>query len=135
MFPGTSKGLINFTKEYVMFEITPNGENRLDLHISGKIDSETMERGLEEYIGKSEGIENGVMLYTIDDIDVPTLGAIGVLMSKLFITSLNNLIEAKHISADRVQVFEVNFADKVTLSITHLTDDITPGVYYHGVAI
>lgn len=65
-----------------MFEITPNGENRLDLHISGKVDSETMERGLEEYIGKSESIENGVMLYTIDDIDLPTLGAI-VRVSKL----------------------------------------------------
>ena len=66
-----------------MFEITLNGENRLDLHISGKIDSETMERGLEEYIEKSKSIENVVMLYIIEDIDVPTLGAIGVELSKL----------------------------------------------------
>ena len=66
-----------------MFEITLNGENRLDLHISGKIDSETMKQGLEEYISKSEGMENGTMLYTIDDIDIPTLGAIGVELSKL----------------------------------------------------
>lgn len=42
-----------------------------------------MEKGLKEYIGNSESIENGKMLYMIDDIEIPTLGAIGVELSMI----------------------------------------------------
>jgi hypothetical protein len=66
-----------------MFEIKPNGVNRVDLTISGAIDAEQMRLGLEQLIDKSERIEKGKMLYTISDIDFPTLGAVGVELAKL----------------------------------------------------
>jgi len=66
-----------------MFEIKPNGPNRLDLTISGAIDAEQMRLGLEQLIDKSENLEKGKMLYTLTDIDFPTLGAVGVELAKL----------------------------------------------------
>ena len=61
-----------------MFEITPNGPNRLDLTLSGKLDRDQMATALDEIIVKSADIKNGKMLYRITDFHLPTLGAIGV---------------------------------------------------------
>ena len=66
-----------------MFEITPNGPNRLDIEFSGKLDAEEMKVALDDLISKSEAIEHGKMLYKIGDFDLPTLGAIGVELSRL----------------------------------------------------
>jgi hypothetical protein len=50
-----------------MFEITENGPLRIDIDVSGKIDSDEMKMALEKLIEKSSVIRNGNMLYTITD--------------------------------------------------------------------
>ncbi len=66
-----------------MFEITPNGLNRLDITFSGKLDSEAMKSALDDFVSKSEGIVHGKMLYKVGDFELPTLGAIVIEMSYL----------------------------------------------------
>ena len=66
-----------------MFKVTPNGANRLDIALSGKLDSDDMRAALDELERLSEGIENGRMLYRIDDFDFPTFGALGVELARL----------------------------------------------------
>ncbi len=66
-----------------MFTVEVNGENRLDIEFSGKLDSDAMQVALDDLINKSQSIENGRMLYRIGDFDMPTLGAIGVELSRL----------------------------------------------------
>jgi len=81
-----------------MFTVTINNKNRLDINLNGKIDSESMEIALDELINKSENITNGTMLYTIDNFQLPTLGAIAIEFSRL--PSMFNLIK----KFDRVAV-------------------------------
>ena len=50
-----------------MFKVTPNGKNRLDIELSGKLNAEDMKIALDELVSKSENIENGKMLYEILD--------------------------------------------------------------------
>ena len=66
-----------------MFKVMPNGSNRIDIEISGKLDASGMRVALDEFISQSENIEQGTMLYTISGFDFPTLGAIGVELSRL----------------------------------------------------
>lgn len=66
-----------------MYKIVINGDNRLDIEIAGKFDSDEMKAALDEMVSKSENIENGKMLYRLSDFDFPTLGAIGVELSRL----------------------------------------------------
>ena len=66
-----------------MFRVIPNGPNRIDVEFSGKLDSEEMKAALDELISKTEGFEHGCMLYRIGDFELPTLGAIGVELSRL----------------------------------------------------
>ena len=66
-----------------MFEVTENGSNRLDIRMSGKLDSESMKIALDELVSKSEHIENGRMLYEIIDYQLPTLEAIVIEFSRL----------------------------------------------------
>jgi hypothetical protein len=66
-----------------MFKVIENGPNRVDIELSGKLNSDEMRTALDELISKTEGIEHGRMLYRIDDFDLPTLGAIGVELSRL----------------------------------------------------
>lgn len=66
-----------------MFKVTQNGENRLDIELSGKLNSEEMTVALDDLISKSEDIENGTMLYEIIDFHLPSLGAIGIELSRL----------------------------------------------------
>jgi hypothetical protein len=66
-----------------MFKVIRNGENRLDIELSGKLNSEEMTVALDELVSKSEGIENGTMLYEIVDFHIPSLGAIGIELSRL----------------------------------------------------
>lgn len=66
-----------------MFRVIKNGLNRLDIELSGKIDTEEMRVALDELEGKSQGIENGKMLYEIIDFNLPSLGAIAVELSRL----------------------------------------------------
>jgi hypothetical protein len=66
-----------------MFKIIQNGMNRLDIEMSGKLDSEEMKIALDELVSKSENIENGTMLYEIIEFHFPSLGAIGIELSRL----------------------------------------------------
>jgi len=66
-----------------MFLITRVGSNRLDIEMSGKLDAEHMEKALEELVTKSEGIEDGLMLYDIVDYRLPSFDAIMIEFSRL----------------------------------------------------
>lgn len=66
-----------------MFKVTANGSNRIDIDFGGKLDSDGMRAALDELHSKSEGIENGRMLYRVYDFKLPTLGAIGVEIARL----------------------------------------------------
>ena len=66
-----------------MFRITPNGPNRIDIELSGKLDSDDMKIALDELVSSAKDIEHGRMLYRIEDFELPTLGAIGVELSRL----------------------------------------------------
>jgi len=66
-----------------MFKVIPNGINRLDIEMSGKLNAEDMKIALDELVSKSKNIENGKMLYEIIDFHLPSLGAIGVEFSRL----------------------------------------------------
>lgn len=66
-----------------MFHVSRRGENRIDIDFSGKLDSQAMRAALDDLLFKSEGISHGRMLYRIGDFDLPTLGAVGVELSRL----------------------------------------------------
>lgn len=66
-----------------MFKITQNGTNRLDIELSGKLNSEEMKIVLDELVRKSKNIKNGKMLYDIIEFHLPSLGAIGIEFSRL----------------------------------------------------
>jgi len=66
-----------------MLSVNKNGDNHIELHLSGKIDSETMKTGLDDLLKLSEDIQNGTMLYTIESFDLPSLSAITVKLKKL----------------------------------------------------
>ena len=50
-----------------MFTVTPNGPNRVDIELSGKLDEAAMEVALDELIEQTKDIEHGRMLYRIGD--------------------------------------------------------------------
>lgn len=66
-----------------MLKIESKGPNRVDLELNGKLDSDDMRTALDELVEKSQAVENGKMLYRIADFELPTLGAIGVEMSRI----------------------------------------------------
>jgi len=66
-----------------MFRVIPKGINRLDIELSGKLNTEEMKIALDELESKSKDIENGRMLYEIIDFHIPSLGAIAVEFSRL----------------------------------------------------
>ncbi len=66
-----------------MIKVITQCPTRVDISISGALDADMMREGLDELFAKVEGITDGRMLYTITDIAMPTLGAIGVEMEKL----------------------------------------------------
>ena len=66
-----------------MAEISGIRKNRLDIQLSGKLNSEEMKIALDELVNKSENIENGKMLYDVIDFHLPSLGAIAIEFSRL----------------------------------------------------
>lgn len=66
-----------------MFKVIQNGMNRLDIELNGKLDAEEMKIALDELVSKSKDIENGKMLYDVIDFHLPSLGAIGIELSRL----------------------------------------------------
>lgn len=66
-----------------MFKVVANGENRLDIHWSGQIDSELMTKALDDLVEKAVPIEAGVMLYQIDEFNWPDWDAVFVKFNRL----------------------------------------------------
>ena len=66
-----------------MFEVEKKGTNRIDIDFSGKLDKYEMKAALDELFSSAKDIQHGRMLYRIRNFDLPTLGAIGVELSRL----------------------------------------------------
>ena len=66
-----------------MFKIDHNRPNRVDIEVSGKLDKAQMKTALDEFVSQTKNIEHGRMLYRIDDLKLPTLGAIALELSRL----------------------------------------------------
>jgi hypothetical protein len=66
-----------------MFEVKRTGDNRLDITMSGKLDTAAMKIALQQLVTRLEGIENGLMLYDVVDYNLPTLKAVIYEFSKL----------------------------------------------------
>lgn len=66
-----------------MFYVSRIGDSRIDVDFSGKLDGNEMRFALDELMRKSEGISHGRMLFRIGDFDFPTLGAVGVELSRM----------------------------------------------------
>lgn len=66
-----------------MFKVEQYGLNRLDIQLSGKLDTEEMKIALDELVSRSKNIENGKMLYEIIEFHLPSLGAIVIEFSRL----------------------------------------------------
>ena len=70
-----------------MLKTTKTSSNRLDLELSGSLDSAEMRAALNDLLEKAEGITHGKMIYRILDFEMPTMSAIAVelqLLPKLF---------------------------------------------------
>ena len=66
------------------FKVKLIGTNRLDIEMSGRLNSEEMRVALDELVDKSRNIENGKMLYDVIDYHLPSLSAIAIEFSRLF---------------------------------------------------
>ncbi len=66
-----------------MFQVMRSGTGRLELDVSGKLDSDGMRRGLRELFTQAHGVQHGQLLIRVGDIDLPTPGAIAVELSYL----------------------------------------------------
>ncbi|MEP1930148.1 MAG: STAS/SEC14 domain-containing protein [Paracoccaceae bacterium] len=66
-----------------MLNVSKPSANRLDIELSGALDTEAMRLALDHLIDQSEGITNGRMLYKIVDFEMPTLGAMAVEFQKM----------------------------------------------------
>lgn len=66
-----------------MFKVDLVGHNRMDIALSGKLDSEEMKIALVQLEEKSKDIECGTMLYDVIDFHLPSLGAIVIEFSRL----------------------------------------------------
>ncbi|WP_044871329.1 STAS/SEC14 domain-containing protein [Pseudomonas sp. LFM046] len=66
-----------------MFQIMRNGDNRVDLDLAGKLDSDEMQAVIDQLTKQSEGISHGRMLYRVGELKMPTLGAVAVELSHI----------------------------------------------------
>ena len=106
-----------------MISVTKNGENRIDIHINGKIDSEDMSVALEQFMADTEDFNHGLMYYTIEDFQWPSLSAIGVKFGQL--PKLFGLIK----KIDRAAIV----ADETWLrKIAELEGALIPGIDIRG---
>lgn len=70
-----------------MLNISKPSVNRVDIELTGALDTEAMRTALDRLIAVAEGITHGKMLYKVFDFEMPTLGAMAVelyRMPKLF---------------------------------------------------
>ena len=66
-----------------MLTISRPRADRLDITLSGSLDSDQMRTGLDQLTKEAASITHGKMLYTISDFEMPTLGAMAVEFYKM----------------------------------------------------
>lgn len=66
-----------------MFSVTRNGERRLDIVMSGRLEAQGMREALDELERQAEGIEHGCMLYDVVDYHLPSLKAVMIEFGRL----------------------------------------------------
>lgn len=66
-----------------MFHVSRIADKRIDVDFSGKLDAGEMRFAVDELLRKSDGISHGQMLFRVGDFDMPTLGAVGVELSRI----------------------------------------------------
>ena len=66
-----------------MLTITPHSHNRIDLSLNGQLDAEQMSKAIDQFVEKTKNIKQGTMLYRIEALHMPTLGAMGIKLSQL----------------------------------------------------
>ncbi len=66
-----------------MLTIKKISDHRLNIELSGKLESSDMEAALEDFIQKSTNITEGKILYIFTDFHLPSLGAFFVKFSRL----------------------------------------------------
>ena len=65
-----------------MFKVSQVGSDRLDISMSGKLNSEEMKQALDELVNKSRDIHDGKLLYDVIDFHLPSLSAIAIEFSR-----------------------------------------------------
>lgn len=71
------------TQRSSMFKVERVGKNRLDIQMSGKLNSEDMVKALNELVEKCKGIKNGKLLFDVVDYHLPSFKAISIEMSRI----------------------------------------------------
>ncbi|AOS97180.1 hypothetical protein AUP74_01749 [Microbulbifer aggregans] len=66
-----------------MLSIKKNGKNRLDIDFSGDLNGTEMEKALDDFVARSQDIEEGRMLYRIRDFHLPSFGAMMIKLSRI----------------------------------------------------
>lgn len=66
-----------------MFQVMRIGNDRLEMDIAGRVDSDGMRSGLRALFTQAQGIQHGQLLMRIGELQMPTAGAIGVELSNL----------------------------------------------------
>lgn len=67
----------------IMFKVRKTAPNRLDIELSGKLDSKEMQTALDALESNARGIENGIMLYDVVQFHIPSLEAIAIELARL----------------------------------------------------
>jgi hypothetical protein len=58
-------------------------DQRLNLEVSGSVSAEEVARVLQEFEEKTEGMEDGAVLYKLHDFEMPSLSAVAVKLKDL----------------------------------------------------
>lgn len=66
-----------------MLTITEVSPNRLNIDLSGALDADAMREGLDQLVEAAKDMTDGKMLYTINDFELPTLGALAVELQQM----------------------------------------------------
>ena len=66
-----------------MYTLERSADDQITLRLSGKLGAEDMRALLDELVARSEGMNKGKLLYVVDDLQLPSLAALAVEMSRL----------------------------------------------------
>ncbi len=66
-----------------MFQVHRESDQLLRVTMSGTLDSEKMAKALDDLIEKSQGMQNGIMLFDVVNYHMPSIGAIEVELARM----------------------------------------------------